>query len=150
MGNKNRNRNLNELAREIHSDAVEYGFYEPEYEARQRGEYSVFRHIRTPFFARRIGSIRLKLDRVLELCREGRFVKAVDLEWALSTTNESHLYEKHYPEKIANTIEDELAGVVIRVLDICGDLGIDIQAHVDLRVQRNRYLLNKYEKSTER
>jgi NTP pyrophosphatase (non-canonical NTP hydrolase) len=38
---------------------------------------------------------------------------------------------------IKDTVEDELADVIIRTLDLCGYLGIDIEKHVELKMRYN-------------
>lgn len=42
-------------------------------------------------------------------------------------------FESH----IKDTVEDELSDAIIRILDLCGWLNIDIQRHVDLKMQYN-------------
>lgn len=42
-----------------------------------------------------------------------------------------------FESKVKNTFEDELADVLIRVFDLCGWLGIDIQRHLELKMHYN-------------
>jgi NTP pyrophosphatase (non-canonical NTP hydrolase) len=42
------------------------------------------------------------------------------------------------PEVFKDTFEDELADTVIRVLDLCGGLDIDIEKHINLKVEYNK------------
>ncbi len=39
---------------------------------------------------------------------------------------------------VKDTFEDELADTVIRVLDLCGALNIDIEKHVELKMKYNK------------
>jgi len=43
---------------------------------------------------------------------------------------------------IKNSVEDEIADLIIRALDYCGSKKVDIQKHVDLKLRYNR--LRKY------
>jgi NTP pyrophosphatase (non-canonical NTP hydrolase) len=48
------------------------------------------------------------------------------------------LISEHFEALIKDTVEDELADVIIRALDLCGHLGIDIEKHVELKMQYNK------------
>jgi NTP pyrophosphatase (non-canonical NTP hydrolase) len=133
-------KNLNQMANEIHANAVEHGFYNDECNAYAKtwNINIVVKALKSAFFAQKIALIHSELSEALEAHRKGNFVQSPELEWALSTADESHLFDEHFPEKIKNTVEDELADVIIRVLDLCGYLDINIQAHVDLKMKYNR------------
>lgn len=46
--------------------------------------------------------------------------------------------EKYYFESyIKDTFEDEIADTVIRILDLCGARGIDIEKHINLKLKYN-------------
>ena len=46
-------------------------------------------------------------------------------------------YEE-FEDAIKDTFEDEIADSVIRLLDMCGGLGIDIDTHVRLKLEYNK------------
>jgi len=39
---------------------------------------------------------------------------------------------------VKDSFEDELADVVIRVADLCGHMGIDLQRHIELKMEFNK------------
>jgi NTP pyrophosphatase (non-canonical NTP hydrolase) len=45
--------------------------------------------------------------------------------------------DKKFEILIKNTVEDEIADVLIRTLDLCGWLGIDIEKHVEWKMRYN-------------
>jgi NTP pyrophosphatase (non-canonical NTP hydrolase) len=45
-----------------------------------------------------------------------------------------HEFESH----IKNTFEDEIADTVIRLFDLCGGLGIDLETHILLKINYNK------------
>lgn len=55
---------------------------------------------------------------------------------------------KHYFEQyIKDTVADELADTIIRVLDYCGHQGIDIEKHIELKLRYNALRPYKHGKS---
>jgi len=49
-------------------------------------------------------------------------------------------------EYVKDTFEDELADTIIRILDLCGYLGIDIDEHINLKMAYNRERPYKHNK----
>lgn len=39
---------------------------------------------------------------------------------------------------IKDTFEDEIADAVIRIFDMCGNMGIDLRSHIDLKMRYNK------------
>lgn len=69
-----------------------------------------------------------ELGEALEAHRKNRFADFSDFE----DTPES--FAKH----IKDTFEDELADTIIRLLDLCGGLEIDIEKHINLKLEYNK------------
>ena len=61
-----------------------------------------------------------EVSEAIEADRKGRRTNPFDLAWAESTADYCHLFEEHFPTKIKDTVEDELADAVIRLLDLAG------------------------------
>jgi len=64
----------------------------------------------------------------------------------------SHLHgiewsEYNFITNIKNTFEDELADVVIRVLDLCAFKKIDIESHIKAKMRYNSSRPHKHGKS---
>lgn len=96
---------------------------------------------------REIGTILMlcvsELSEALEADRKGRKANLDKLDLELTRFSpdidalESHIkttFEKH----VKDTFEDELADTIIRILDLCGSRGIDIERHINLKLTYNR------------
>ncbi len=51
-----------------------------------------------------------------------------------------------FESEVKNTFEDEIADAIIRLLDLCGGLGIDISRHVELKLAYNAQRPHKHGK----
>ncbi len=85
-----------------------------------------------------------ELAEALEADRKGRFadIEMYDkmVENLQDYTRKDFKLEKeifYFKENIKDTFEDELADTVIRILDICGARGIDIERHIKLKLNYN-------------
>lgn len=47
------------------------------------------------------------------------------------------IWKALFEEKIKSTFEDEIADVAIRLFDLCGGLGIDLEKHIELKMKYN-------------
>ena len=65
-----------------------------------------------------------ELGEAMEAHRKGRFANLESYE--------------EFEDAIKDTFEDEIADSVIRLLDMCGGLGIDIDTHVRLKLEYNK------------
>lgn len=79
-----------------------------------------------------------ELSEAVEADRKNKRTSSLDLAWAKSTVDESHLLEEHFPEKIKDAVEDELADAVIRLLDLSGLRGIDLSS-IERRLCPDRF-----------
>jgi NTP pyrophosphatase (non-canonical NTP hydrolase) len=141
---------LNELRDKIHENAVKHGFYDDEASAKQvvtaGGAESTVKALKHAFFAQKIALIHSELSEALEADREDKYptkegmsiiVNPVKIEeWKL-------FFERH----IKNTVPDEFADVIIRILDKCGDLNIDIEKHIELKMKYNELREHKHGKN---
>lgn len=119
--------NLNELAKDVHQNAVNHGWWEKE---------------------REVGSLLMlmvtELAEVMEEHRNGH--KPNELYFKCEKDYDCGLYEpngenkecegcpKHKPEGMPT----ELADVIIRILDYCGKEGIDIEEAIRIKTEYNK------------
>ena len=117
---------LNDAAKQIHEDAKRKGFWDSE---------------------RETGTLLMlcvsELSEALEADRKGRYAdlkayneceKADDI-----FESDKEVYElSSFQSLIKDTFEDELADTVIRILDLCGARGIDLEKHINLKLKYNR------------
>lgn len=112
---------INELQKRIHQNAKEKGWYEDE---KNTGEI--------------LALIHSEVSEALDADRNGRHIKdETALAWALATTDESHFYEEHFPKTIKDTFEDELADIMIRVMDLAEYKGINLEMHIEAKMRYN-------------
>lgn len=113
---------LNELAQLIHRGNVERGFYD---QPRELGTLLML--------------IVSELSEALEADRTDKHVN-------IQTISE-YCNPAVFKEKIKDTFEDEIADTLIRLLDLVGYMGIDIDAHIQAKLNYNKTRGYKHGKS---
>lgn len=126
---------MNELALKIHENAVKHGFYDDK---------------------REIGTLLMlcvsELSEALEADRKGynanmRALKTREKDFAnFSEENKMAIFKEDFEYYIKDSLEDELADAIIRILDLCGYLEIDIEEHIRLKMKYNEMRENKHGK----
>ena len=113
--------NLTELSQRIHAGNVERGFYE---------------HPAT--FPDRCMLIVSEISEAVEAHREGRTTDHGDVDQACRmSVMEMHSFVGFFKDKVKDTVEDEIADAIIRLLDLSGYMHIDIDAHVAAKLSYN-------------
>jgi NTP pyrophosphatase (non-canonical NTP hydrolase) len=108
---------VNKLRDEIHENARAKGFYDNE---------------------REIGTLlMLIVSEIAEAMEADRkCYRATKIDFVEKQEGES--FVNHFRDKVKDTFEDELADTIIRVLDLCGYMDIDIDKHVALKMRYNK------------
>jgi NTP pyrophosphatase (non-canonical NTP hydrolase) len=77
-----------------------------------------------------------ELGEAMEAHRKGRNCEyqIEQTTWDINPTFAKDLFENYQKD----TFEDEIADTMIRLLDMCGGLGIDIEAHIYNKLQYNK------------
>lgn len=141
---------LNELRDDIHENAKSKGFYDDEDYLKNRcfGDDS----LKHAFFAQKIALITSELSESLEADRKNKRADLIVFERSVcelkdensfGNTEFTTLFQKY----VKDTVEDEIADSIIRILDLCGWLEIDIERHVDLKMRYNSQRECKHGKS---
>lgn len=109
------------LVEKAYSNALEKGFHDK--------EQSV---------AEMLMLIVSELGEALEAHRTGKVLNSLEFSQINGIVIEDIYSSKEGFEKyIKDTFEDELADVVIRIADMCGYLGIDLERHIKLKMVYN-------------
>lgn len=119
---------INELTTLIHSRAREKGFYDDEFNLSEK--------------------LMLIVSELGEAQNSDRENRRANLEYFLERKkllSEGSLI-KCFESSVKDTLEDELADSIIRILDLCGYLKIDIGKHIELKMQYNLSRPNKHGK----
>ena len=117
---------LNNAAKQIHADAKRKGFWDSE---RETGTLLM---LCVSELAEALEADRK--DRYADLQAYEECEKADDI---LESDKEAYMVSS-FQSLIKDTFEDELADTVIRILDLCGARGIDLEKHIDLKLKYNR------------
>ncbi len=123
---------LNELAKEVYKNAKSKGFYDNTVEIGTR--------------------LMLIVSEVSEALEADRIDHYANLEGYFESINSDHGYDELYAFKkyfnhfIKDTFEDELADIVIRVMDLSAFRGVDLQEHITLKMKFNSFRENKHGK----
>ncbi len=117
---------LNDAAKQIHEDAKRKGFWDSE---------------------RETGTLLMlcvsELSEALEADRKERKANLAKFytQWKNCHANkfeETYPFTNAFEYNVKDTFEDELADTIIRILDLCGARGIDIEHHINLKLKYNR------------
>jgi len=110
---------LNDLACAIYERNVEKGFYE---KPKNIGEMLCLIHS--------------EVSEALEADRKDHYANLPMFE-SFNDWNRPKSDAFSFESNIKNTFEDEMADIIIRVLDLCAFKGIDIEKHISLKMQYN-------------
>ncbi len=108
---------LNESSKIILKNNIEKGFNNPNYNI---GELLML--------------ITSELGEALESHRKGKFSDWSSFEEELAQLGENDSFKKH----IKDSFEDEIADAIIRLLDLVARLDIDIEKHINAKVEYNK------------
>lgn len=110
---------LNDAANQIHTAAKDKGFWDSE---------------------RETGTLLMlcvsELSEALEADRKDRVANLQTFE-KRQEYQLDHPFKECFEKYIKDTFEDELADTVIRILDLCGARGIDLEKHINLKLKYN-------------
>lgn len=108
---------LNESSKIILKNNIEKGFNNPNYNI---GELLML--------------ITSELGEALESHRSGKFSQWKSYEKDIENIGEIESFKKH----IKDSFEDEIADAIIRLLDLVARLDIDIEKHINAKVEYNK------------
>lgn len=113
--------NLNELRDKIYNNAKDKGFWDQE---RNIGEALML--------------VVTELAEGLEAHRSASKIKLVDKMVAkgMNEMNDDE-FKEHFALMVKDSFQDEMADAIIRILDLCGGLDIDIDWHIAAKMRYN-------------
>lgn len=114
--------NLNNLSKEIYQINKDKGFWTDNPNEKNIGEALML--------------VVSELSEALEADRHHLYAQRDNYDLAIDKAEKEFptIFEKY----IKNSFEDEIADAVIRLLDLCGGLNIDIQWHIEQKLKYNK------------
>jgi NTP pyrophosphatase (non-canonical NTP hydrolase) len=121
---------FNELAEKIHKNAVDHGFYDEE-------------KINIP---EKLMLIVSELGEAMEAYRKEKYANIklfnakrmyVEKNEDISKIYDQDLWDNDFLTTIKDSFEDEIADTIIRILDLCDYMKIDINKHIELKMKYN-------------
>ena len=113
--------NLNELRDKVFTNSSAKGFWDQE---RNVGEALML--------------VVTELAEGLEAHRDKNGIKVVDkmVKKAMNEMNDDE-FKEHFALMVKDSFQDEMADAIIRILDLCGGLDIDIDWHIAAKMRYN-------------
>ena len=116
---------LTHLAKDINKDVRKKGFWDQmdfsiEMTKDQVRFIGLSKHIKDAFIAQKLALVHTEVSEAVEALRKDGY-----------ELNGYGLFEK-------DSFADELADSIIRILDLCGELDIDIQKQIDWKLAKNK------------
>jgi NTP pyrophosphatase (non-canonical NTP hydrolase) len=134
---------MNELSEQIHENASKKGFYE-DFDNLPLG----LKHL---WIFRSISLIHSELSEAVEAFRIGKYADLLAFRRFMDSHGDKDdpaNFIIEFDENIKDSFEDEIADTIIRILDLCGHIGIDIDRHIKFKMQYNELRPYKHNKVT--
>ena len=118
---------INKLSKEIHENNKSKGFYDSE---KNIGEM--------------LALIHSEVSEALECDRKGMYSNRTPI--ALKNMMNESDFKGMFERLVKNTFQDELADIMIRVMDLAAFKGIDLESHIMAKVKYNTMRPHKHGK----
>lgn len=131
---------LNELAKTVYNNAIEKGFYDDYNNIISHILNTAIKpirytsHLKQFELSQKLALIHSEISEALEAVRTNNSIS----ENVRNEEDSSFENPDSYEEYIKHTFEDEIADVFIRLLDLCGFVGVDIDRHIELKMNYNK------------
>lgn len=135
--------NISQLQKIAHERAKEKGFWPVDIVAETQGEVLPWRSFNFTresqlHISEKISLIHSELGEATEALRKGQIARTPTLSKMLdAATGKPEAFKQAFEYCAKDTFQDELADVLIRLLDLAGACGIDLETHVLAKMQYN-------------
>lgn len=145
--------NLTEFSKTVHQGNKDKGFYE-EHDTimtammEQNWPQELVDSYKKAFIDQRLALIMSEASEAVEANRKGNVANISEFQQDKqgSPFHAESIFKRAFEENIKDSTEDELSDVLIRVLDLAGYLGMDLQYHVENKLIYNSLRAHKHGK----
>lgn len=117
---------INNLAKQIHENAKSKGFFDSE---KNIGEMLCLIHS--------------EVSEALEADRKDNYFNKLQLRLSSYECLPNIIFIKQFENDVKNTFEDELADIIIRVMDLAEFKGINLENHIKAKMRYNSLITHK-------
>lgn len=111
---------INQLSKKIHAANKQKGFYDNERSIPEA-----------------LCLIHSEVSEALECDRKGRYAPAPDFVKSYVQEIDGDFFKSSFEEFVKDTFEDELADIMIRVMDLAAYKGVDLERHIEMKLRYN-------------
>lgn len=139
---------ITELCQSAHANSKAKGFYEAEEEITEvlsQYDAASVAQFESHMVAKRLALIHAEVSEALESDRKSQRARVEPKDIDTPGTIDSNFFD-NYSQFIKGSFEEELADIIIRVADLAGWKGIDLDAHVRAKMRYNSMRPHKHGK----
>jgi NTP pyrophosphatase (non-canonical NTP hydrolase) len=129
---------IKNLQEDIHSTNVEKGFWDANLKIQTIEDEDFRNSVTKAFQAQRLALVTSELSEALESLRKREIKPINDGLKTVIENSDGESFVKTFQDFIKDSYQDELADSVIRLLDIAGGEGIDLEWHILQKLRYNK------------
>jgi NTP pyrophosphatase (non-canonical NTP hydrolase) len=111
---------ISELQKQAHENSKSKGFWDGPFNA-----------------AEKLCLMHSEISEAMEADRKGKYFNKEDWETEIRLNGDDEMFLSWFRNNVKNTMPDELADVVIRVMDFCESQEIDLEWHIRSKMRYN-------------
>lgn len=141
---------IKEMTEYVHGIAKSHGFWE-DTDNLMLSLGANTKVLQSLIIGQKIALIHSELSEALEADRKGIWANKEEYEIGTGITfddlvEDTNVQNTMFKKYIKDSVEDEIADAAIRIMDLCGYLGIDLEWHIEKKAEYNNSRPYKHDK----